>query len=172
MNQDYKELIRNIPDYPSPGIQFKDVTTLLKNGPAFRQAIDFLVAAFREQKVDLVLGPEARGFAVGAPVAYALEAGFIPVRKPGKLPASTLSYEYELEYGKDTLEIHMDAITPGCRVLVVDDLLATGGTTRAAVNMVESLGGVVVGLGFLIELSFLQGRASLGDLPVVSLVTY
>ncbi|HWR40971.1 MAG TPA: adenine phosphoribosyltransferase [Patescibacteria group bacterium] len=170
--RDYKTLIRNIPDYPTPGIQFKDVTTLMKDGPAFRQAIDFLVDAFRQTPVDVVLGPEARGFAVGAPVAYALGAGFVPVRKPGKLPAATLTYEYELEYGKDTLEIHTDAVTHGSRVLIVDDLLATGGTTRATVNMVESLGGTVVGLGFLVELSFLNGRDYFKDYPIATLITY
>ena len=172
MNRDYKELIRNIPDYPTPGIQFKDITTLMKDGPAFRCAIDFLANAFRESQVDLVLGPEARGFAVGAPVAYALQAGFIPVRKPGKLPAETLSYEYELEYGKDTLEIHLDAIVPGSRVLIVDDLLATGGTAGATVKMVEKLGGSVIGLGFLVELAFLHGRDKLGSYPIVSMMTY
>lgn len=167
-----QELIRVIPDFPAPGIQFIDVTTLLKNGPAFRQAVDLLVEKFAGQQIDLVVGPEARGFVVGAPVAYALGAGFVPVRKPGKLPADVLHYEYTLEYGSDVLEIHRDAILPGQKVLIIDDLLATGGTTKAVISMVKELGGEVVGLGFLIELLFLHGRESLQGYAVESLLQY
>lgn len=169
---DFKPKIRVIPDFPEKGIRFKDITTLLQDNQAFRQAIDALSQAFANDKIDIVVGPEARGFAVGAPVAYALNAGFVPVRKPGKLPAETLSYEYSLEYGKDVLEIHRDAIKPGQRVLVIDDLLATGGTTEATVRMIEQLGGQVVGLGFLIELSYLDGRNRVGDYRIVSLAVY
>ncbi|MBP2652958.1 MAG: adenine phosphoribosyltransferase [Firmicutes bacterium] len=169
---EWKNLIRVVYDFPEPGIRFKDITTLLKNGPAFRQAIDVLVNNYKDEGIDLVIGPEARGFAVGAPVAYALGVGFVPVRKPGKLPAEKLSYEYSLEYGKDALEIHTDAITPGQRVLLVDDLLATGGTTKAAIEMVEKLGGKVVGTAFLIELGSLKGRELISGYPVFSLVQY
>lgn len=169
---DFKQKIRIIHDFPEKGVRFKDITTLLKDGEAFRSAISTLAQHFEQARVDIVVGPEARGFAVGAPVAYALGAGFVPVRKPGKLPAETLRFEYELEYGKDTLEIHQDAITPGQRVLVVDDLLATGGTTRTTVKMVEKLGGQVVGLAFLIELSYLQGRETLPGYAITSLVTF
>ncbi|EAX46771.1 adenine phosphoribosyltransferase [Thermosinus carboxydivorans Nor1] len=168
----FKDNIRIIPDFPEPGIRFKDITTLLKDGAVFHQAIDALCAAYAEEQIDLVVGPEARGFAVGAPVAYRLGAGFVPVRKPGKLPAETLRYEYTLEYGKDALEIHRDAIIPGQRVLIVDDLLATGGTTEATIRMVEQLGGKVVGLAFLIELSYLNGRNRLKDYRIVSLAVY
>lgn len=169
---DFKPKIRVIHDFPEKGIRFKDITTLLQDSQAFRQAIDALSVAFANDKIDIVVGPEARGFAVGAPVAYALNAGFVPVRKPGKLPAETLRYEYSLEYGKDVLEIHRDAIKPGQRVLVIDDLLATGGTTEATVRMIEQLGGQVVGLGFLIELSYLDGRKRVGDYRIVSLAVY
>ena len=169
---EWKNLIRVVHDFPEPGIRFKDITTLMKNGPAFKQAIDILVNVYKNEGIDVVIGPEARGFAVGAPVAYALGAGFVPVRKPGKLPAEKLSYEYSLEYGKATLEIHMDAITPGQRVLLVDDLLATGGTTKAAIEMVENLGGKVVGIAFLIELGYLKGRELISGYQVFSLVQY
>ncbi|SDE59951.1 adenine phosphoribosyltransferase [Sporomusa acidovorans] len=167
-----REKIRNIPDFPQQGIQFKDITTLLKDGKAFRLAIDMLAAPYKDKNIDIVIGPEARGFAIGAPVAYVLEAGFVPIRKPGKLPAETIKYEYSLEYGKDALEIHKDAIEAGSRVLIVDDLLATGGTTRATVNMVEQLGGRVIGLAFLIELSFLNGRQVIAGYDITSLVEY
>ena len=169
---DLREKIRNIPDFPQQGIQFKDITTLLKNGQAFRLAIDELATPYKQQHIDIVVGPEARGFAIGAPVAYVLESGFVPIRKPGKLPAEILRYEYSLEYGKDALEIHKDAIAPGNRVLIVDDLLATGGTTLTTIKMVEQLGGKVAGLAFLIELSGLNGREILGDYPVTSLIQY
>ena len=169
---DLQEKIRNIPDFPQPGIQFKDITTLLKDGKAFRLAIDRLAEPYKQQPIDIVIGPEARGFAVGAPVAYVLGAGFVPVRKPGKLPAEIVSYEYSLEYGKGSLEIHQDAIVPGSRVLIVDDLLATGGTTLATIKMVEQLGGTIAGLAFLVELSFLNGRQVLTGYDIRSLIQY
>lgn len=167
-----KDTIRVIPDYPQPGISFKDISTLLKNGNAFNCAIDSIANQYQGQEIDLVIGPEARGFVIGAPVAYALGAGFIPVRKPGKLPGATVRHEYQLEYGKDVLEIHKDAITPGQKILVVDDLLATGGTIQATIALAEKLGGVVTGVAFLIELTFLNGREKLANYPVVSLIQY
>ena len=169
---DYKSKIRVIPDFPTPGIRFKDITTLLQDKEAFRLAIDDIAAAFANEKIDVVVGPEARGFAVGAPVAYKLNAGFVPIRKPGKLPGEVLHYEYSLEYGEDALEVHRDAITPGQKVLIVDDLLATGGTAQATAKMVEQLGGEVVGLGVLIELTYLKGREMFPDCRIVSLAQY
>ncbi len=169
---DFKEKIRVVLDFPEKGIRFKDITTLLKEGETFHQAIDALADPFRNTGVDLVIGPEARGFVIGAPVAYTLGAGFVPVRKPGKLPGEILSHEYSLEYGKNCLEIHKDAIVPGQKVLIVDDLLATGGTIQATIEMVEALGGIIVGLVFLIELSYLDGRKNLGKYNVMSLLTY
>lgn len=169
---DFKEKVRVILDFPEKGIRFKDITTLLNDGEAFHQAVDALADPYRDKKIDLVVGPEARGFIVGVPVAYTLGAGFVPVRKPGKLPAETLTYEYSLEYGKNTLEMHKDAILPGQRVLIVDDLLATGGTIEATIAMVEALGGVIVGLVFLIELSYLEGRKKLANYDVMSLMKY
>jgi len=169
---DFKEKIRVIVDFPEKDIRFKDITTLLKNGADFHAAIDAVAEPFKNQDIDLVVGPEARGFVIGAPVAYTLGAGFVPVRKPGKLPADRLSHEYSLEYGTNTLEIHKDAITPGQKVLIVDDLLATGGTIQATVAMVEALGGVVVGLAFLIELSYLNGRRHFANYNIKSLVKY
>lgn len=169
---DFKEKIRVIMDFPEKGIRFKDITTLLKEGKAFHEAIDAIALPFHNQAIDLVIGPEARGFVVGAPVAYALGVGFVPVRKPGKLPGETLNHQYSLEYGKDALEVHKDAILPGQNVLIVDDLLATGGTTKAVIEMVEQLGGKIVGLAFLIELSYLEGRQSLEQYPIVSLIKY
>lgn len=168
----FKEKIRVVMDFPEPGIRFKDITTLLKDGEAFQAAINQLAGLFKEQQIDLVVGPEARGFAVGAPVAYALGAGFIPVRKPGKLPAETIRHQYSLEYGHDALEVHKDAVLPGQRVLIVDDLLATGGTTQATISLIEELGGEVAGVAFMIELSYLQGRERLAGYNVVSLVSY
>jgi adenine phosphoribosyltransferase len=167
---DLAQYIRNIPDFPTRGIQFKDITTLLKDREAFREAIDRLAEALRTMNPDLVVGIEARGFIIGAPVAYILGCGFVPVRKKGKLPAATLAKTYELEYGSATLEIHRDAIEAGQRVVVVDDLLATGGTTKAVCEMVEELGGNIVGIGFVIELESLRGRERLKQYPVVSLV--
>ena len=167
-----EEKIRNVQDFPKPGIGFKDITTLLKDGEAFRYAVKQIADHLRDKNIDLIVGPEARGFIMGTPVAYELGIGFIPIRKPGKLPAEVESYEYSLEYGTDTLEMHKDAIKPGLRVAIVDDLLATGGTIAAATKMVEKLGGEVVALEFLIELDFLKGREMLGDYEINSLVHY
>ncbi len=164
--------IRVIENFPKEGISFKDVTTLLKDGEAFKYAIKQLSDQLRDLNVDVIVGPEARGFLFGAPVAYELGVGFIPVRKPGKLPGETQSYEYELEYGTDSLEIHKDAIQKGTRVALVDDLLATGGTIRAAAKLVEELGGEVVHIGFLIELVFLNGRENLSGYNVESIIKY
>ncbi len=173
MTNELASYIRDVPDFPKKGILFKDITTLLKDRDAFRAAIDQLTAAFRADDVDVVVGMESRGFIFGAPLAYNLGAGFVPVRKLGKLPAETLRVEYALEYGTNTLEIHKDAIQPGQRVLIVDDLLATGGTVAATIELVRRLGGVVVGLGFLVELLFLNGRRYLGDdYRVVTLIQY
>ena len=151
-------MIRDVPDFPQPGILFKDIAPILQNPDGLREAIDAMAAPFRAAEIDVIVGLESRGFLFGAPIAYNMGLGFVIVRKPGKLPAEKLSIEYELEYGSNVLEIHRDAITPGQRCLVVDDLLATGGTARAAVSLVEQLGGKVIGLSFLIELGFLHGR--------------
>ena len=169
---DLKVLIRDVPDFPIPGILFKDITTLLKdpNGLARVQAL--FVEQYEEQQIDVVVGIESRGFIFGTPLALALNAGFVPVRKPGKLPAETIYREYSLEYGTNRLELHQDAIEPGQRVLLIDDLLATGGTAKASVELIEELGGDVVGIGFVIELSFLNGRDVLRDYNVSSLITY
>lgn len=167
-----KEKIREISDFPEPGISFKDITTLLKDGEAFKYAIDQLTKDCRGKNIDLVVGPEARGFLIGAPLAYALGVGFVPVRKAGKLPAETLESSYELEYGKDRVEIHLDSIKSGQRVLVVDDLLATGGTINTTIELVKKLGGVVAGVAFLIELTYLDGRKKLGGYDVISLIKY
>jgi adenine phosphoribosyltransferase len=164
--------IRDVPDFPEPGIVFKDITPLLADPLAFATAIDLIVLHFGRGAVDKVVGIEARGFIIGSPVAYHFDAGFVPVRKAGKLPSATTSESYQLEYGQATLEIHTDAITPGERVLVVDDVLATGGTARAAATLVERVGGKVVGLACVIELGFLNGRERLGDLDVFSLLAY
>jgi adenine phosphoribosyltransferase len=164
--------IRSIPDFPKPGIMFRDITTLLQDIEAFTLAMttfEELAIPLRPQKI---IGTESRGFIFGAPLALQLNAGFVPVRKPGKLPAATRSVSYDLEYGSDQLEIHVDAIKPGERVLMIDDLLATGGTMQATCQLVEELGGVVVGCLFLVELSFLEGRKLLHDFPVYSLVNY
>ena len=169
---DFKQYIREVPDFPEPGIGFKDITTLLQDGPVFRAAIKALLDQLPDKSIDVVVGPESRGFLVGAPLAYELGAGFVPVRKPGKLPYHSIRQAYSLEYGQDALEIHADAIFPGQHVLIADDLLATGGTTAATIALVEKLGGEVVGLAFLIELSFLKGREKLPEYPLVSLVQY
>jgi len=169
---DFKEYIRVIPDFPQPGIRFKDITTLLKDGKAYKAAIDELSAFAKELDAEVVAGPEARGFVVGAPLATSLELGFIPVRKEGKLPYETIKADYSLEYGKDSLAMHADAIQKGQRVLIADDLLATGGTITTTIKLVEQLGGVVVGAAFFIELSYLDGRSHLGNIPVKSLVQY
>ena len=169
---DLAALVRDIADFPKPGIVFKDITPLLADADAFRSAIDGLAAPYRDQRVDRVLGVEARGFITAAPVAYLLGAGFVPVRKAGKLPHTIEREEYELEYGTDLLEIHQDGVAPGERVVIVDDVLATGGTAAATGRLVERLGGEVVGFAFLIELGFLGGRSKLGDRDVRSLLTY
>ena len=169
---DLKQYIRNIPDFPVPGIQFKDITTLLKDAGAYHEAIDQLAKSIEGLRPDAIVGPEARGFIVCAPLAYAAHVGFIPARKPGKLPSAVCRYEYALEYGTDSLEIHKDAIKPGMRVVVADDLLATGGTAMAAVKLIESMGGEVVGLRFLIELEELGGRQALAGYDVTSLIRY
>jgi adenine phosphoribosyltransferase len=164
--------IRDIKDFPTEGILFKDITTLLKDGPAFRYVIDELAQRYRDAKVDVVVGIESRGFILAGPLAHQLGAGFVPVRKLGKLPGKTIEVEYELEYGRDALAIHEDAIRAGQRVLVVDDLLATGGTMAATLRLVRQLGGAVVGVAFLIELAFLNGRAKLMEYPLHSLIVY
>lgn len=169
---DLEKYIRVIEDFPKEGISFKDVTTLLKDGEAFQYAVKLMADKIREQNVDLIVGPEARGFLFGAPIAYELGVGFVPVRKPGKLPGETMKYEYQLEYGTDALEIHKDAVKPGDRVAVVDDLLATGGTILSAVKLIESLGGVVVHIGFLIELEELMGRKFLSQYNISSIIKY
>jgi adenine phosphoribosyltransferase len=170
--EDLKKLIREVPDFPKPGILFYDITTLLKDKCGFRAVIDGLQHHYQDAQVDVVLGIEARGFIFAPALAYALRAGFVPVRKPKKLPAERVSIDYELEYGVGTLEIHKDAVPSGCRVLIVDDLLATGGTAAAAARLVEQTGGTVVGLGFVVELTFLNGRGKLGDREVFSLLQY
>ncbi|MBN2243256.1 MAG: adenine phosphoribosyltransferase [Acidobacteria bacterium] len=170
--EDLKRSIREIPDWPRKGILFYDVTTLLKQGSYFQQAIDALMEPYKQSRVELVLGIEARGFIFAPTVAYALEAGFVPVRKPGKLPAATFDESYELEYGTDRLEIHRDAIRPGQRVLIVDDLIATGGTARATAALAEKMGAEVVGLSFAVELTALKGREKLGKYNVHSVLKY
>ncbi|MGA2000120.1 MAG: adenine phosphoribosyltransferase [Terriglobales bacterium] len=167
-----KQLIREVPDFPKPGILFYDITTLLKDKVGFAKLVDNLGQRYIGRRVDLVLGIEARGFIFGPALAYRLNAGFVPVRKPKKLPAETAKWTYELEYGSDTLEVHKDAIQPGQSVIVVDDLLATGGTARATTKLVESLGGKVVSLAFIVELDFLKGRDKLAGYEVVSMLHY
>lgn len=169
---DLKQYVTTVPDWPKPGIQFKDITTLMDNGEAYRYATDQIVAYAREKAIDLVVGPEARGFIIGCPVAYSLGVGFAPVRKEGKLPRETVKAEYGLEYGKDVLTIHKDAIKPGQRVLITDDLLATGGTIDATIRLVEQLGGVVAGIAFLIELSYLEGRSKLDKYDILTLMEF
>jgi adenine phosphoribosyltransferase len=166
------DLIRNIPDFPIPGIQFKDITTLLGDGPAFRQVVDTLAARYEARAIDAVVGIESRGFMFSAPLAYRLGVSLVPVRKHGKLPAATHQVEYDLEYGSNKLEIHRDAFKPGARVVIVDDLLATGGTVAAACKLVEMAGGVVEEVSFLIELAFLNGREKLVGYPVFSMIQY
>jgi len=167
-----RDCVRDIADFPKPGVTFKDITPLLSNTDAFRSTIDLISGHFDGQRVDRVLGVEARGFIIAAPVAYKFGAAFIPVRKAGKLPWEIERVEYELEYGSDLLEIHRDAIAAGDRVVIVDDVLATGGTAAATVRLVEKLGGVVAGLAFVIDLAFLNGREKLAGYDVLSLITY
>jgi adenine phosphoribosyltransferase len=169
---DLRSYVRDIPDFPTPGIGFKDVTPLLADAHAFRRATDAMAAPFVDERVTHVVSIEARGFIFGAPVAQSLGAGFIPVRKKGKLPSETEQIEYALEYGSGILEIHRDAYEPPARVLVVDDVLATGGTASATAQLIERLGGEVVGLSFLIALSFLNGRKALGSYKTSALITY
>ena len=169
---DLKKYVRNIPDFPVPGIQFKDITTLLKDPEAYRFAIDSIAESLKGLGAQVVVGPEARGFIVCAPLAYAMGLSFVPARKPGKLPAEVCRYEYSLEYGTDAIEIHKDAILPGTKVAIADDLLATGGTAMAAIKLIESMGGQVVALRFLIELEELGGRELLKDYDVRTLMAY
>jgi adenine phosphoribosyltransferase len=169
---DLASLIRDVPDFPIDGILFKDITTLTRNKEAFREAIDRMADRYADSNIDGIVAIEARGYIFGAPLAYKLGAGFVPIRKPGKLPAETISESYELEYGTNTLEMHRDGIEPGQRILVVDDLLATGGSARAAINLVERLGGRIVGVAFLVELDFLRGRDKLEGYDMLSLIHY
>jgi adenine phosphoribosyltransferase len=170
--EDLRSKIREIPDFPKPGILFYDITTLLKDGKSFKKAIDLMLQPYKKEKIDIVVGMESRGFIFSAPMAYQLDAGLVPVRKLGKLPAETITVEYALEYGSNTLEIHRDAIQPGQKVLIVDDLLATGGTVRGTIELVERLKGEVVGLAFLVELEFLKGRDRLEGRRVTSAIKY
>ena len=170
--EDLRARIREIPDFPKPGILFYDITTLLKDPVAYKESIDLMVEPYRDERIDIVVGMESRGFIFSAPLAYLLGAGLVPVRKLGKLPAETITVEYALEYGSNTLEIHRDSIGAGQRVLIVDDLLATGGTVKGTIELVERLKGEVVGLGFLVELEFLKGRDRLEGRRVTSVVQY
>lgn len=169
---DLKQKIRSIPDFPQKGIVFRDITTLLRDGEAFRYSVDKIVEHCRGKKIDAVLGAEARGFIYGAAVAYRLGVGFIPVRKPGKLPYKTCEISYELEYGKNILQMHVDAVKKGDKILIVDDLVATGGTAKAKAQLVEKMGGEVVGLYFLVELEFLSPRKTLNGYDIFSLIKY
>ncbi|MFC1502550.1 adenine phosphoribosyltransferase [bacterium] len=169
---DLKSTIRNVPDFPKKGIGFKDITTLLKEPDAFREAVQKMCEPFRDKKLDGIAGIESRGFIFGGAMAVALGVGFIPIRKPGKLPAETMKEEYTLEYGTDAVEIHRDAVSKDAHILIVDDLLATGGTAAAAIRLIRKLGGVVAGTVFLIELGFLNGREQLGDVDIHVLIQY
>ena len=169
---DLKDCIRDIPDFPKPGIIFKDISTLLKNNQALRQSIDVIAEQFKDKKIEQVVGVESRGFIFGATLAYKLGAGFVPIRKKGKLPYKTQSITYQLEYGSDTLEIHEDALKPGTRVLVVDDLLATGGTVKAVTDLLKTQQAEIVGVAFLVELKFLGGLQKLKGFPVYSVIQY
>lgn len=167
-----RDQIREVPDFPKPGILFYDVTTLIKSADGFREAIESMTEPFRDDHVDIVVGMESRGFIFSTPMALNLDAGFVPVRKLGKLPAETISVEYDLEYGTNTLEVHRDAIRPGQRVLIVDDLLATGGTVLGTIDLVKQLKGEIVGLSFLVELEFLKGRERLDGYRINSVIRY
>jgi adenine phosphoribosyltransferase len=169
---DLSSTIRAVPNFPLEGILFYDITTLLKNPAALRETIDRLAHHYQDKNIDLVAGMESRGFIFGTPLAYRLGVGFVPIRKPGKLPAEKISETYELEYGRNTLEVHLDAIEKGQKVLIVDDLLATGGTAKASCNLIEKLGGEVVSLAFIVELSFLRGREKIGGYDIFSVVQY
>jgi len=170
--EDLRSKIREIPDFPKPGILFYDITTLLKDPAAYKESIDLMLEPYAGEQIDLVVGMESRGFIFSAPMAYQIDAGLVPVRKLGKLPAETISVEYALEYGSNTLEIHRDAIQPGQKVLIVDDLLATGGTVKGTIELVERLRGEVIGLAFLVELEFLNGRDRLDGRRVTSVIQY
>ncbi len=167
-----KDYITIVKDWPSPGISFKDITPLMDNGVAYRYATDQIVQFAKDKKIDIIVGPEARGFIIGCPVAYSLGIGFAPVRKEGKLPRETIKSSYDLEYGEATLTIHKDAIKPGQRVLITDDLLATGGTIRATIDLVEELGGIVAGIAFLIDLTYLEGKSKLEGYDILTLIEY
>lgn len=167
-----EKAIKNIPDFPKPGIIFRDITSLIQNKTAFKKSVDLLINKYKGKKIDKVVGVEARGFIFGAAIAHKIGAGFVPVRKKGKLPRKTISATYELEYGTDTLEIHEDAIEPGEKVLIIDDLLATGGTVKAVTGLIETLKGKIQGIGFVIELVDLKGKEKLKGYPVFSLVKF
>jgi len=169
---DLRAKIREVPDFPKPGILFYDITTLLKDAEAFADVIDRMADAVKDERIDLVVGMESRGFIFAAPLAYKLGAGFVPVRKLGKLPAETIEVEYDLEYGTATLEVHRDAIKPGQRVVIVDDLLATGGTVLGTIELVRRLGGEIASLAFMVELTALNGRKKLGEFTIHTLLTY
>ncbi|MFS1513833.1 adenine phosphoribosyltransferase [Chengkuizengella sp. SCS-71B] len=169
---DFKEHVRVIENFPQEGIRFKDITTILKNGPVYHQVIESIRDMVKHLEIDLIAGPEARGFVVGAPLAYAMGVGFIPIRKSGKLPGETIEANYSLEYGNDKLAMHNDAIQPGQKVLIADDLLATGGTIATSIDLVEQLGGSVVGAAFMIELTYLNGKDKLKDIDMFSLMKY
>jgi adenine phosphoribosyltransferase len=170
--EELRAKIREVPDFPKPGILFYDITTLLKDAAAYKEAIDLMLAPYKDEQIDIVVGMESRGFIFSSPMAYLLDAGLVPVRKLGKLPAETITVEYALEYGSNTLEIHRDAIAPGQKVLIVDDLLATGGTARATTDLVKGLGGRIHALAFLIELVALNGRARLAGETIHSVLKY
>lgn len=169
---EYKQHIKIVKDWPQEGVQFKDITPLMADGPAYKAAINDIVTYAKEKEVDVIVGPEARGFIVGCPVAYELGLGFIPVRKSGKLPREVIEVNYGLEYGENTLAIHKDSIRKGDRVLITDDLLATGGTIEATIKLVEELGGIIVGCAFLIELGYLDGKSKLKGYDVLTLMKY
>jgi len=169
---DFKAFIRNVQDFPKPGIGFKDITTLLSDPDAWKEAVKALCEPYRDKKIDIVVGIEARGFILGGAVAMELNAGFVPVRKPGKLPSAVIREAYTLEYGSDAIEMHSDGIVPGQRVLLIDDLLATGGTAAAAAKLIEKAGGRLIGAAFLIELSFLSGREKLRGIPLHILMDF
>lgn len=169
---DFKDHIKIVQDWPEEGVQFKDITPLMAHGEAFTKAIDEIIAYAKEKEADIIVGPEARGFIVGCPVAYALQTGFVPVRKKGKLPREVIEVDYGLEYGQNILAIHKDAVKEGQRVLITDDLLATGGTIEATIKLIEKLGGIVVGCAFLIELSYLNGIEKLDGYDVLTLMSY
>ena len=169
---DLSRYIRDIPDFPKPGILFRDITTLLQNPTAFASAVDALAAPYRDRRIDAIAGIESRGFIFGAALAHLLKVGFIPIRKPGKLPAEKMKEEYQLEYGTDAVEVHRDAVKPGQQVLMVDDLLATGGTMSASCSLIERIGGAVVGVAFLIELTFLNGREKLKGRDIHTVIRY